>query len=67
MPSVSDDSLQKSLDTITRELAAVYKFAPDTSPEAYARADDMIKKGHLTFSDDEIHGMLPTKLRKNGP
>jgi hypothetical protein len=49
---------------ITRELTAVYKFAPDTSPEAYAAAERMIKNGHFTFSDDEIDGMLPVDLRK---
>jgi hypothetical protein len=58
------DHLQKCLEVITRELTAVYKFAPDTSPEAYAAAERMIKNGHFTFSDDEIDGMLPVDLRK---
>lgn len=65
LPSVPDDKLQKALDTINRELTAVYKFAPNTSPEAYARADAMLKRGHMTFSDDEIDGMLPSRLRKS--
>ena len=43
------DQLQSRLDRITRELTAVYKFAPNTSPEAYAAADKMIKSGHFTF------------------
>jgi hypothetical protein len=64
LPSVPDDRLQKSLDTINRELTAVYKFAPNTSAKAYARAEEMIKKRHTTFSDDEIDAMLPTELRK---
>jgi hypothetical protein len=63
----SQDHVQKSLEVITRELTAVYKFAPDTSPEAYGAADKMIKSGHFTFSDDEIDAMLPTELRKKKP
>jgi hypothetical protein len=58
---------QRQLDMLTRELTAVYKFAPDTSPEAYAAADKMIKSGHFTFSDDEIDGFLPVDLRKKKP
>jgi len=61
------DQLQHRLDMLTRELTAVYKFAPDTSPEALAATEDMLKKGHFTFSDEEIDAMLPTELRKNKP
>lgn len=64
MSSVPEDQLQKALDLISRELTAVYKFAPCTSPEAYSRAEAMIKRGQITFSDDEIDDMLPTQLRK---
>lgn len=56
--------LERTLELVTREVTAVYKFAPNTSPEAYAAADGMIKRGHFTFSDDEIDAMLPTNLRK---
>lgn len=63
--STPTDQLQMRLELLTRELTAVYKFAPDTSPAAYARADKMLKGGHFTFSDEEIDGMLPTQLRKN--
>jgi hypothetical protein len=52
---------------LTRELTAVYKFAPDTSPEAYAAAEKMLKSGNFTFSDDEIDAFLPTELRKKKP
>lgn len=55
---------QGQLDMLTRQLTAVYKFAPDTSPEAYAVADKTLKSGHFTFSDEEIDGFLPTDLRK---
>lgn len=57
----------RHLDMLTRELTAVYKFAPDTSPAAYAAAEKMLKSGHFTFSDDEIDGFLPTDLRKRKP
>ena len=64
MPSVPLQQLQKCLETINRELTAVYKFAPNTSPEAYSLADKSLKSGHFTFSDDEIDGFLPSVLRK---
>jgi hypothetical protein len=57
--------LQNRLELLTREVTAVYKFAPDTSSEAYARAEKMLKGGHFTFSDVEIDELLPTALRKN--
>jgi hypothetical protein len=58
------EQLQNRLELLTREVTAVYKFAPDTSPEAYKRADEMLKNGHFTFSTDEIDAMLPTEFRK---
>jgi hypothetical protein len=56
--------LERWLDVLTRELTAVYKFAPNTSPNAYAQAEVAIKEGHFTFSDDQIDAMLPAQLRK---
>jgi SMODS and SLOG-associating 2TM effector domain family 4 len=56
--------LQASLETLTRELTAVYKFAADTSPEAYAEASAALKGGEFTFTDREIDSFLPEKLRK---
>lgn len=55
---------QLHLDMLTRELTAVYKFAPDTSPAAYAAAEKLLKTGHFTFSDEEIDSFLPSELRK---
>jgi hypothetical protein len=49
------------------ELTGLYKFAPDTSPEACAQASAALKSGEFTFSDDEIDAFLPTKLRKSRP
>jgi hypothetical protein len=59
--------LQLSLESITRELAAIYKFAPDTTPKAYDLASAALKGGEFTFSDAEIDGFLPARLRKNPP
>jgi hypothetical protein len=62
--TTSKDDLRRSLELITREVTAVYKFAPDTSPEAHAATDKILKSGHFTFSDEEIDEFLPTELRK---
>jgi hypothetical protein len=60
--------LQLSLESITRELTAIYKFAPDTSTEAYKVASTALKQGgEFSFSDAEIDAFLPTALRKNPP
>lgn len=64
MPSVPIAHLQKCLEIINRELAAVYKFAPNTSAKAYAAADKDIKNGKVSFTDDEIDALLPPILRK---
>jgi hypothetical protein len=59
--------LESRLNIITRELTAVYKFAPDTSPTAYAQAKAAIDSGHFTFSNEEIDAMLPVALRIQQP
>jgi len=59
--------IEHRLEALTRELTAVYKFAPNTSPEAYAQAKASLDSGHFTFSDEEIDALLPTELRKNKP
>ena len=59
----SQKELEQRLEALTRELTAVYKFAPDTSPEAYAQAKAMIGDGHFTFSDEEIDRLLPPHLQ----
>ena len=56
--------LQASLEGVTRELTGLYKFTPDTSPEAYTAASGALKKGEFTFSDGEIDAFLPPRLRK---
>jgi SMODS and SLOG-associating 2TM effector domain family 4 len=61
------DDLRRSLDMLTMQLTAAYKFTPSTSPRAYKIADERLKRGEFTFSDDEIDQFLPTELRKNSP
>jgi hypothetical protein len=62
--SVPIVDLQRSLESLTRELTCVYKFAPNSSDAAYAKASDALKKGEFTFSDEEIDAFLPVALRK---
>lgn len=58
--------LHRSLDSLMEQLTTAYKFAPDTSPEAYAHAQAALKKNEeFTFSDQEIDLFLPVQLRKN--
>lgn len=63
--TVSNEELQRCLESLTREITTAYKFAPNTSAEAYAAAQQSLKTGHFTFSDEEIDGFLPPELRKN--
>jgi hypothetical protein len=61
------ERLRTNLEIINREVHAVYKFAPNTSEEAFAQAEVAIKKGHFSLSDDEIDALLPEALRKKNP
>jgi hypothetical protein len=58
------ETLRRSLEIVNRELHAIYKFAPNTSPEAYAQAEASIKSGHFSLSDAEVDALLPESLRK---
>jgi SMODS and SLOG-associating 2TM effector domain family 4 len=59
------ETLRRNLEIVNREVHAIYKFAPNTSPEAYNEAERKIKGGHFSFSDDELDALLPESLRKN--
>jgi hypothetical protein len=63
--SIPVEQLRRSLEVVNRELHAVYKFAANTSPDAFAAAEASIKSGHFSFSDDEIDALLPVALRKS--
>jgi hypothetical protein len=57
------EKLQRSLESITRELTLAYKFMPNTSPEANRIAGERLNRGEMTFSDTEIDKFLPTRFR----
>lgn len=61
---LSVETLRRNLEIVNRELHAIYKFAPSTSPEAYKEAEAQIKGGHFSLSDDEVDALLPEALRK---
>jgi len=51
-------------DELVEELKFIYKFAPDTSPKAYAAAQKALKISEdMTFSNEEINRFLPDSLR----
>lgn len=61
-------TLHAELQTLQRETAIVYEYAPDTSAEAYHTAGTGLKDGEeLTFSDDELDRLLPRDLRRGKP
>jgi hypothetical protein len=64
LESVPTRELQVSLESLTRELTSMYKFAPNTSALAYGQAQAALKSGEFTFSDEEIDAFLPVALRK---
>jgi len=55
----------KRRDQLQEQYFAIINDAPRTTPKAYETAQDRLKnKEDLTFSDQEIDLLLPTKLRK---
>jgi hypothetical protein len=62
----SVQSLQTSLEAVTRELTTLYKFAPDTCSEAFRLAGGALKAGEYTFGEAEIDALLPAQFRKGG-
>ena len=68
MPYLDDAAaFEHRLQSLTRELTAVYKFAPNTSPSAYKQAKADLDGGHFTFSDEDIDALLPTHLCDKKP
>jgi hypothetical protein len=61
------ETLRRNLEIVNREVHAIYKFAPNTSPQAYKEAAAQIQSGHSAFSDDEMDALLPPPLRKTQP
>ncbi|MDX1919348.1 MAG: SLATT domain-containing protein [Candidatus Caenarcaniphilales bacterium] len=60
----STDNLREQIEGICREVTITYEYAPDTDGQAYSEAQTALKEEEeLTFSDEEIDKMLPSKLR----
>lgn len=60
---VEPNIIEKRRDQLTKDSAILYKFAPQTSPEAYEKASNALKLNEeLTFSNDEINSFLPKDL-----
>jgi len=66
LSTTSVQELERRLDSLTRELTAVYKFAPNTAKEAYLQAKVDLDRGHFTFTDEEVDRLLPEHLRTKG-
>lgn len=60
----SDYDLQKEFDGISKEVSLIYEYAPDTSSEAYKRAQKALKESEeMYFSEEELDLFLPASLR----
>lgn len=60
---ISSEEIVTRRDQFIKSLEIIYKFAPQTSPEAYGVAGNALKnKEELTFSDEEINKFLPKEL-----
>ncbi|WP_237841666.1 SLATT domain-containing protein [Cellulosimicrobium cellulans] len=65
---LSMDEIRRRRDELETDTSSVYKLAPDTSPSAYAAAQDALKvKEDMTFSDDELNKFLPGALHYPSP
>lgn len=63
--SCSLEQSRKRRDQLQAQTFEIYGDAPRTTPKAYEAAQDALQnKEDLTFSDQEIDALLPTKLRK---
>lgn len=62
--SLSKEQIQKRRDDLIDQLGTIYKFAPQTSSEAYKKAQKALKiSEEMTFSDKEIDQFLPKELK----
>ena len=52
-------------DELQKKLGNIYKGCPRTNSKAYEAAQKALKENEeLTFSDEEIDKLLPTRIRK---
>jgi len=60
---ISTEEIVMRRDQFIKDLNIVYKFAPQTSTEAYCKAGNALKNNEeLTFSNEEINKFLPKEL-----
>ncbi len=65
---VSLDDARRKRDELQGALAAIYKSAPNTTPKAYALAQEGLQRNEeYTFDDGEIDKFLPRDLRREKP
>lgn len=58
--------LQAERDNLLTELHSVYSGSPNTTFEAYKKAQDALQtKEDMTFSDEEIDAFLPNELKRS--
>ncbi len=63
--SISDDDARKRRDELQEDLSFIYKSAPGTSPEAYAKAQKALQElEDYTFNPGEIDKFLPPSLKR---
>ncbi|MEQ1908047.1 MAG: SLATT domain-containing protein [Vicinamibacterales bacterium] len=62
------EALQAKRDELVQQLYEVYRGAPSTTFQAYARAQEALQKlEDMTFSDAEIDAFLPNELKRRKP
>lgn len=65
---VTADAARERRDALQNSLAAIYKSAPGTTPEAYGIAQMGLQKHEdYTFNPGEIDKFLPPALKRSGP
>lgn len=63
--AVSEERARERRDTLQDALAAIYKSAPGTTPKAYGKAQEGLKKlEDYTFNPGEIDKFLPPALKR---
>lgn len=63
--SISDTDARDKRDELQNALAAIYKSAPGTTPKAYGKAQEGLKKHEdYTFNPGEIDKFVPPALKR---
>lgn len=66
MNQLSIDEICSQRDKLLDDLHGIYSGAPNTSFQAYQKAQNALKNmEEMTFSDEEIDKFLPKELRRN--